>query len=210
MTPALRRHAGLSGTSRLQRFSRGAGVASAADWATLIGIGIMTAATSTLADLHLRVPGHAILKVVFPVAAGLALVPRRGAGTVIGTSALATAIPLRWAGFGGAGLGFGALTSLTVIGPMLDWTLRRAQSSRAVYFGFVFAGLATNLLALFVRGSLKGLGWEPVGSRSFSVWLPQAVVAYTVCGIAAGLVSACVWFCARPQQTRPAEQEPGA
>lgn len=197
MTPALRTHPGLLGSSRLQPLARTAHVTSAAEWAALIGVGIVTAATSTLFDLHLRVPGHAILKVAFPVAAGLALVPRRGAGSIIGGSALATAISLRLAGLGGAGFGFGALTSLTVIGPILDWTLRHARSSRSVYLGFILAGLASNLLALFVRGSLKGLGLEHAGGRPFGVWLSQAVITYTLCGIAAGLLSALVWFSAR-------------
>lgn len=197
MTPALRLHPGLAGASRLGRFTRSGEAMSAAQWVTLIGIGATAAATSTLLDLHLRIPGHAILKVVFPFALGLAVVPRRGAGSVMGGSAALTAVSLRMAGFGGAGLGFGALTSLVLIGPLLDWTLRRAGSSRAVYLGFLFAGLAANLTAFFVRGSLKGLGLDHAGGRPLSVWLGQAVVTYTLCGIAAGLSSAFIWFCAR-------------
>ena len=109
-----------------------------------------------------------------------------------------TAVSLRLGGLGGAGLGFGALTSLTVIGPLLDWTLRHARSSRSLYFGFILAGLAGNLLALFVRGTLKGLGLEHAGGRPLSVWMSQALITYTLCGMAAGLLSALVWFCARP------------
>ena len=169
------------------------------EWAMLVGVGVIAAATSTLVDLHLRVPGHAILKVVFPVSAGLALVPRRGAGSVVCASALATAFSLRFAGYGGDGLGFGALTSLTAIGPLLDWTLRHAKSSRSIYIGVILAGLGANLAALVVRGSLKGLGLEHAGGRPLAVWLSQAAVTYTLCGMAAGLLSAFVWFCARSQ-----------
>ena len=207
MTPTLRLHPGLSTSSRLRRLTRTDDVISAAEWAALVGIGILTAASSTLVDLHLRVPGHAILKVVFPIAAGLALVPRRGAGSIIGGSAFVTAVSLRMGGYGGAGLGFGALTSLTVIGPLLDWMLRHARSSRSLYLGFILAGLAGNLLALFVRGTLKGLGLEHAGGRPLSVWMSQAVITYTLCGMAAGLLSALVWFCARPR-TRSNEPDP--
>ena len=209
MTLALKLHPGLSTSSRLRRLARTDEEISAAEWAALVGIGIVTAASSTLLNLHLRIPGHAILKVVFPIAAGLALVPRRGAGSIIGVSALITVVSLRLGGFGGAGLGFGALTSLTVIGPLLDWTLRRARSSRSLYLGFILAGLAGNLLALLVRGTLKGLGWEHAGGRPLSVWLSQAVITYTLCGMVAGLLSAFVWFCARPG-TRSNDSEPVA
>lgn len=182
---------------------------SAAEWAVLVGTGMTTAAITILVNLHLRIPGHAILKVVFPIAAGLALVPRRGAGSIIGASALVTALSMRMGGLGGAGLGFGALTSLTLIGPLLDWMLRYARSSRSLYIGFIFAGLAGNLSALLVRGTLKGLGLEHAGRRPLALWLSQAAVTYTLCGIAAGLLSASVWFCARPP-TRETEPEPRA
>ncbi len=213
MTPVLRLHPGLSGSSRLQRRTRIHDVTSATEWATLLGIGVITAAISTLVDLHLRIPGHAILKVVFPVAAGMALVPRRGAGTIIGMSAFAAAMSLRMGGFGGVGLGFGALTSLTAIGPILDLMLRHARSSRSIYIGFVLGGLASNLLALFVRGVMKGIGLEHAGGRPLGLWLSQAAVTYTLCGIVAGLASASVWFCVRANQRtekRTDAQEPTA
>jgi len=203
MTPVLKPHPGLLGKSRLHRLARASDVPSTTEWLILIGFGVLTAAMSTLIDLHLRIPGHAILKVVFPVAAGLALVPRQGAGTIIGVSALATAISMRMLGLGGSGLGFGALTSLTVIGPTLDWMLRHARSSRAVYIGFVLGGLFANLAALLVRGTLKGVGLEHAGGRPLSVWLSQAAITYTICGIVAGLLSASVWFGANP----PEQQE---
>jgi len=198
MTPALKLHPGLSTSSRLHGLAAKDDAISNVEWAALVGTGVVTAVISTVADLHLRIPGHTILKVVFPIAAGLALVPRRGAGSIIGASALATAVSLRVGGFGGAGLGFGALTSLIVIGPLLDLMLRHARTSLSLYVGFVLAGLASNLLALLAKGTLKGLGLEHAGGRPLSLWLSQAVVTYTLCGVAAGLLSAFVWFCARP------------
>jgi len=199
MTPAFGRHPGLSVHSRLQRINRTHDTISALEWLTLIGVGIIAAAISVSVNLHLGIPGHAILKVVFPIAAGLALVPRRGAGSVIGVSAIITATSLRFAGFGGSGLGMGAFTSLIVIGPILDFSLSRARSCRSVYLGFMLAGFIANLSAFLVRGSFKLLGLEHVGGRPLSLWLSQSVVTYTLSGLAAGFISALVWFCARPQ-----------
>jgi len=202
MAATLSLNPGLQDASRLHRLTRNSDSITGSELGTLVGIGVIAAAVSTLVDLHLKVPGHAILKVIFPMSAGLALVPRRGAGTVLCVSALATALSLRFAGFGGSGLGFGALTSLTAIGPLLDWTLRHAKSSRSVYVGVMLAGLGANLAALLVRGTLKGFGLEHAGGRPLSIWLGQAAVTYTLCGIAAGLLSAFVWFCARSQDAR--------
>ncbi len=209
MTRVFQLHPGLADCSRLNGLTRTDNVPSATELLTLMFVGIVAGAVSTLVDLHLRIPGHAILKVFFPVAAGMALVPRRGAGSVSGTFAVLTAVSLRLAGLGGSGLSFGALTSLALIGPMLDWTLQRARSSRSVYLGFILAGLATNVIALLVRGTLKTVGFEHVGGRPLAMWLGQAVLTYPLCGIAAGLLSAFVWFCVRPR-TRPNEEEPAS
>ena len=205
--PTLKLNPGLASATRLSRFENAIDQTAISDWITLIGVGIVTAIVSTFLNLHLRVPGHAILKTVFPVAAGLALVPRRGAGTVIGASAVVTAIGLRMGGAGGGGTGMGALTSLFLIGPMLDVSLRRTGSNRGVYLGFVLAGLGTNVIALFVRGGLKSMGLDHGGGRTFSMWLPQAVGTYALCGLVAGLVSALVWFCIRPKQPESAEEK---
>src|SRR4051812_26156946 len=67
--------------------------------ALLILFGVGTASMSLLPDYHLRIPGHAILRSVFPMALGLALVPRRSGGTIMGVSALATALCYKSAGF---------------------------------------------------------------------------------------------------------------
>lgn len=131
------------------------------------------------------------------MAVGLALVPRHGAGCVMGAAAAVTAGALRLNGFAGEGLSLGALTSLTATGPLLDWTLRHTRGGWRLYGAFAAAGLASNLLALAVRGAAKALGWEHASARPFAAWLAQASVSYTLCGIVAGLLSAGVWFYAR-------------
>lgn len=202
--PALKlpRHPGLFATTRLKIFASEPLSAPLADWLLLISFGAIAAICSACLDLQIRrVPGHAILRVVFPIALGLAMVPRRNAGTVMGGSALATAILLRISGIRSEGLGFGALTSLLATGPLLDRTLRRSNGGWTQYLAFALAGLSSNLLALLTRGTAKWIGFESPGRRPIGEWLMQASVTYTLCGLAAGLVSGVVFFYARRSAT---------
>lgn len=188
---------GLSTATRLRWLVSYQSSASVQDWLILASAGILAACSSTFLDYSLRIPGHAILRVIFPMAIGLALVPRHGAGCVMGAVAALAAGGLRLEGFGGEGLSLGALTSLTATGPMLDWTLRRTRGGWRLYAAFAVAGLASNLLALAVRGMAKASGWEHLGARPLVDWLSQAAFTYTACGFAAGLISGGVWFYAR-------------
>jgi hypothetical protein len=200
-TASLSLHPGLFNNTRLRGWASNGASASARDWVILALAGIAAACASVLLDFHLRVPGHAILRAVFPMAMGLALVPRRGAGCVMGASAALAAGVFRIAGASGEGMSLGATTSLIATGPLLDWTLRHASGGWRLYASFAAAGLASNLLALAVRGGAKAIGFERLGARPLSVWLPQAAVTYVLCGILAGLVSAAVLFYARRNST---------
>jgi hypothetical protein len=196
--PTLPRHPGLSSTTRLGPIVSDETSATVRDWLILLSAGILAACASTFLDINLRrIPGHAILRVVFPMAVGLALVPRRGAGTVMGSSALVTGVALRMSGFKEDALGLGALTSLVATGPMLDWTLRRANGGWRQNVSFALAGLASNLLALIARGTAKAVGWERAGSRPLIEWLSQAALTYVACGLLAGLISGAVLFYGR-------------
>lgn len=188
-------HFGLFATTRLRSIVSPEMSARMRDWLLLISAGILAACASTFLDLQIkRIPGHAILRVVFPMALGLAIVPRRGAGCAMGGAALLSGVAFRVAGFKGEALGLGALTSLTATGPLLDWTLRRANGGWRQYVSFGLAGLASNIFALAVRGGAKAIGWERAGSRPLGEWLAQASVTYVVCGLLAGLMSAAILF----------------
>lgn len=164
----------------------------------LVACGAAAAFASVYLDFRLRIPGHAILRAIFPMALGLAAVPRRGAGTVMGGSALATGLVLGTVAPAG-GFSFGALTSLTLTGPLLDLALRQAAGGWRLYAGFAFAGLAANLVAFVIRGGAKMLGLEHLGARPLSDWMLQASVSYVLCGLLAGLISGFIWF----QASRP-------
>lgn len=178
--------------------SRMAGLTASAEGFRLAELGILLGAGSTAAlavsflDFGLHVPGHAILRAVFPMALGLSLAPRRMGGLVMGAGAWTTAILLKATGAGG--LGLGALTSLCLIGPALDVALWRTRSGWPVYLSFALAGGGANLLAFTVRGAGKLSGLDALRMRPLADWLTVAPWSYTLCGLLAGLVSAAVWF----------------
>lgn len=191
-------HHQLAQASRLPTLSRDR-VTGSLEFGVLMLAGALAAATSAFVDLHLRIPGHAILKAVFPMAFGLALVPRRGAGMLMGASALLCGGAI--SGLHGAALGIGALVSLSLTGPLLDVALHRATTGRGLLTAFMLAGLGSNLVAFAARGLAKVSAAGPfVGSRPLEIWVSNATWSYPLCGLLAGLVSALVWFQLRSQQ----------
>jgi len=197
-TTSLTLHEGLWEGSRLRWLTSPGERSRALELAFLAGCGFLAAASSAYLDFRLRIPGHAILRVIFPMVLGLAVVPRRGAGTVMGVSALAAGLGMR-ALLPVGGFSLGALTSLTLTGPLLDLSLRHARAGWRLYAGFAMAGLAANLVAFVMRGGAKLLGLEHLGARPFSEWMLHGSFSYLVCGLLAGLVSGVIWF----QATRP-------
>ena len=101
---SLRLHPGLLAHSRVAPMP--AVRTSGAEIAILAGFGAVAALLSVL-DLGLQMPGHAIMRSVTPMALGMAMVPRRRAGAIMGGSALVTASLLEASG--AAHLGVGAL-----------------------------------------------------------------------------------------------------
>ncbi len=188
----LRIHGGLAINSRLPALVRDQGDLRVVEILLLLGTGAVAALASAFLDFGLRIPGHAIVRAVFPMAFGLAMVPRQLAGTVMGAGALATAVAIKAGGSGA--IGVGAMTSLLLTGPMLDLALWRAKRGWRLYLGFALAGLACNLAALAVRGGIKLGGLDSITGRPIAAWLPVAVGTYAVCGVLAGLISALVWF----------------
>lgn len=202
----LRIHPGLAGGSRLPWLAREDRGLEAAEILLLLGMGAVAAMTTAFLELGLRVPGHAILRAVFPMALGMALVPRQFAGSTMGLGALASAAVLKLGG--STALGVGAMTSLLLTGPMLDLALARAKRGWRLYLGFALAGLASNLAAFAVRGGAKGIGLDHLAARPLAEWWLVAAGTYALCGILAGLLSAAVWF--RLSRDRGGSVEPEA
>jgi len=195
-------HPGLAGASRLPAARQAGHPLQWAEVLVLLGAGVTAALACVLLDHDFGVPGHKIIRVVLPMAFGLAMAPRRAAGLVMGASALGSGLALK---VGGApGLGPGALVSLTLTGPLLDLALWRVRRGWRLYLGFALAGLGANLaalavrvgpkLALAVRVGPKLAGVDHAIGKPLAVWLARASITYPVCGLLAGLLSALLWF----------------
>lgn len=182
----------LSERSRLGRTDRTSDTFELSDIAILAGCGFAAAVMTALIDLNLRVPGHAILKVVLPLSLGMSLVPRRGAGLGMGASAGVTLGGMSL--FGGMGVGPGAATSLLLLGPLLDVAAHRVRPGWRLYAAFAVAGLSANLGAFLIRGATKASGGGWSGTRLLQDWLSIAPISYAICGLVAGFVSAAIFF----------------
>jgi len=182
-------HESLASLRRVAALGRPAASLAAWEIAALVGVGALAAVVQARLDLHLGIPGHAIVLSVFPAALGVALVPRRGAGSVMSASSLAAALLLRAGGLGARGAA--AMVSLVLTGVLLDAALAGARSGARLYAGFVLAGLGANAAALVVRVALPFAGG---GGGGGGAWLGRALVSYPLCGALAGLLSAALWF----------------
>jgi hypothetical protein len=191
-TMALAIHPGLAQSTRLPALADQGQALRLAEMLLLLAAGAGAALATALLDFGLRIPGHAIIRAVFPMSLGLALAPRRMGGMVMGIGALGSAVALGAGGW--AALGAGAMTSLALTGPFLDLALWRARHGWRLYLGFALAGLGSNLAALGVRAGTKLVGLGQPAARPLAEWWPQAVGTYLVCGLLAGLISAAVWF----------------
>jgi hypothetical protein len=183
-------HDGLAATRRFPFTSR----ASVARWeiAALVSIGAATALMTSYVKLNLGIPGHVIVLTVLPFAFGLALVPRRFAGTIMGGSALATMLL-------SGHTGLGAISSMVATGVFLDLALRKAKGGLPLYVAFVAAGLGGNTVAFAARAATKLTGLD-AGAVGFGSWWAHSLLTYALCGALAGLVSVVAWFHVRERR----------
>jgi hypothetical protein len=157
---------------------------SAAEVGILLASGAVATLTMALVHLSIRVPGHAILKPVLPLAFGLAFVARSAAGSLAGIGALASAIVLLVGGWGEVHVS--ALTGLVLLGPALDLAERGAHRGTEFILRGAAAGLVVNLAALGVKLLAAPLGWESGGGRGFATVWPLGIFTFAICGMLAG------------------------
>lgn len=187
-------HDGLWSGSRLPLVVRDANAIRPVEYAVWITMGLAAACVSMMPDWRLGLPGHAIVRSVFPLAMGLALAPRCGAGCIMSGVGLAGALGLGSLRIADTHAGLGAMTSLALTGPLLDVALRNAQAGWGLYVRIMSAGVAANLIALGVKLGEKMIVPGGKGKRSLGAWLTQAAWTYPLFGLLAGAVSAVVWF----------------
>lgn len=189
-------------SSRLQVLPRPGERITALEVTVLVACGALAAvAVATLAS-PIRVPGHAILRAVFPMAAGLALVPRRGAGATMAVGAVLGALTLRLGGYGV--IQPAAMMGLVALGPAIDLAMARAPGGWRLYLRLAAAGAAVNVLAWVVRFAFAatvvsaGRGGGAGAGHDFYDFWPAALASYALCGAVAGLVSGAAWFRLKP------------
>ncbi len=185
-------HPGLAESSRFLEARPWRANSSAAAIAILLAAALLATLASVLLDFRLRIPGHAILRSIVPMALGLSLAPRRLGGTMMGAASLCFAWGLT--SLGNFQLGSGAATSLVLTGPCLDVALWRARSGWRTYLAFAAAGLGCNLASLTVRAATKYGGLDHLLARPFAAWWGPALGTYTLCGLVAGFIAAAAWF----------------
>ncbi len=179
--------------SRLRMFSHPTDALSVRELLILILAGGIATSFVALLPMPIRVPGHAILKATLPLMCGVALVPRHWAGTMAGLAALVAAAIFLMLGIGH--LQAAAVTSLLTIGPAMDWALRGANSGRwLLYLRFALAGMAANLCAFAVRWGLAMFQADSLHPLNMQQFVLGAFLSFTVCGIAAGLLSGVICF----------------
>jgi hypothetical protein len=177
--------------SRLPAISRDVQV-SAVEIGLLLACGALSAVAVGMLQLRMGVPGHAILRGVVPMALGLALVPRRSAGTVMAGGASVTAALMLMGGFGR--FQPAALLSMLLLGPVLDVALIGRPTGWRLYARFIAAGVAANCAAFATRFAVAFLGYRLQGGRQFMEFWHTALGSFVICGAIAGLVSAALWF----------------
>jgi hypothetical protein len=189
-SPILSINENLVEISRVPSLASGAGQMRVVELTVLVLAGAVAALLTNLLRLRLGIPGSSIVFAVLPMAFGFAVVPRRGAGTVMAGGAFLTTAILRLVG---ARLdGVGALTSLLLTGPMLDLALRWAHRGWQLYGGFIVACAVSNAVAFLVRGAAKVVGGG--GGLPLDLWWSRAIMTHAASGVVAGLISALAWF----------------
>jgi len=182
----------LQKSSRLPAIS-GAARISASELACLLACGAMAALAIGLLHLSLRMPGHAILRGVLPMAMGLALVPRRSAGTIMAIGAGVTATAMSAGQIGS--FPPTAMLSVLALGPVMDIALLGRPSGWQLYARLIIAGVVANLLAYALKAAGVQLGIEmDGGGQLMSFGLPIILASYVLCGALAGFIGAAAWF----------------
>lgn len=160
--------------------------------ASSIAILMMAGVAAALASALIRgwgIPGSTVLQGVLPMAGGLAFVPRRGAGLLMGCSAAVSGMMFMQLGVGHNNPS--ALARLALLGVCLEAGPARLSRESLVWMWFVLAGLAANLLGLGAKYLMGLVGLEGLMSLAST---PFRVLSYAVCGAVAGGLSAAIFF----------------
>jgi hypothetical protein len=165
----------------------------AREMAILLAAGLLAAAAVALVSPSWRMPGSAILRAGLPMVLGVALVPRRMSGTVMGVGAFAG-----WAALVLGGWGHwqpAAVVSLVSLGPAIDLALGPATPTGwRLYLRFALAGALANAAAFGVRAGTSLIGLDSPGGHNVARFGLMVFLSFVACGAVAGLLGAAAGF----------------
>lgn len=185
--------AALGRSCRIGPLARGDDRPTTREIVTLLGAGAVAAVAIAVLSLGIRVPGHAILRAALPMVAGIALVPRRLAGSVMALGAATTAALMFAAG--AVHWQPASLVALLALGPAIDLAMAGANSPGWwIYVRFAGAGALANSLAFAVRAGSAWLAVDGPGPHRLNQFGWPVFLSFALCGAAAGLLSAAVCF----------------
>jgi hypothetical protein len=193
-------HYGLGPARRISPVVRQSDYLTGGELATLLFAGSLATVAVVAISLSLRIPGHAILRAALPMVCGMALVPRRLAGSIMSLGAGAAAL-----GLSAAGVGTGqpaALVALFALGPAIDLAMMGPTTSGwRVYLRFALAGMLANSLAFAVRLAVSWFQLDNLRPHTLTHFGVGVFLSYAACGAVAGLLGAavCFRFSARPE-----------
>jgi hypothetical protein len=179
--------------SRLRAHREQSGQLTLAELAILIAGGALAATAVAFLHLQVRIPGRVVFFAALPIVLGVAIVPRRFAGTISGNSAALSC--LAFLGLGVGRLQPASVTSLLAVGPAIDLALSGARAGGwSLYLRFAMAGLASNLLAFVVRwltAYFRIDGNMPHRLPAIDTSVP---ISFAACGFLAGVLCAVICF----------------
>jgi hypothetical protein len=173
----------------------------------LLCAGALAAVAVVAFSPALRIPGHATLRAALPIVCGMALVPRRLAGSIMALGAGATVLVFSASGLGGWQPA--AVVSLLSLGPAIDIAMTgRSVPGWRLYLRFAAAGVLSNALAFFLRGGISLFGLDGQRTHMLARFDLGVFASFAACGVIAGLLSAivCFQFSARRKGPEAREQ----
>jgi hypothetical protein len=191
--PVLQPLSGLAETRRIGPAAWRAEQIHVLEIGVLLCAGALAAVAVVAFTPALRIPGHAILRAALPMVCGMALVPRRLAGSIMAVGAGATVFLFSATGLGGWQPA--AVISLLALGPAIDIAMAgRSVLGWRLYLRFGVAGVLANALAFFLRGGISIFGLDNDRPHMLARFDLGVFASFAACGAIAGLLSALVCF----------------
>jgi hypothetical protein len=187
----------LLGTTRVRGLTQAASPITAAEFFVLLAAGVVAACAVALVHPEIHVQGHAILRAAVPLVLGLAIVPRRSAGSIMSVAGGLTILAFKFGYIGR--LQPPAVGALLLLGPAIDLALAGSPHGWWLYLRFALAGTAANLAAFGMRFVMSWLHLDPGSGGGFRRSIPTSLVSFALCGALAGLVSGAVFFRPAPR-----------